>query len=276
MSTRRINATRGGTRPSSRPRGASRGRRACPPGPPATRAARAMALDSQRARRRQAGGTPRRAGARLVAATADGAALRNCWTCRSTVRSSRSGRDDVVDEADFLRARRRESRAAQAQLARGRLRPILRTTYGEIIAGRMPSVDLREAEHGVFGGDDDVADGRQPAAAAERRAVDAADERARAASRAPGTSPRARPASREVLVARVADHLRHPLHVRAGARRPSPRPDEHDRAHGAVGGHVRGPLGQARAISSSLNALRTSGRLSVTVVDRAAGETRID
>ena len=46
-------------------------------------------------------------------------------------------------------------------------------------AGRMPSFTSVNAEHRVLGGDDDVADGGQADAAAERRAVHPADERNR-------------------------------------------------------------------------------------------------
>ena len=53
------------------------------------------------------------------------------------------------------------------------------STYGEMTAGRIPSFASLKREDRVVGGDDDVADGDEADAAAERRAVDAADERHR-------------------------------------------------------------------------------------------------
>jgi hypothetical protein len=68
----------------------------------------------------------------------------------------------------------------------------------------------------------------------------------------------------QILLARIAKHLRHPLNVRAGGEHGTGAAND-DGANGAIGRHA---LGERRelAIISSLNALRTSGRLSVTVV----------
>ena len=66
---------------------------------------------------------------------------------------------------------RNSSRAADA--------PILRITYGEITAGRMPSFTSVNPNVASSDGDDDVADRGEADPAAECRAVDPADHRHR-------------------------------------------------------------------------------------------------
>src|SRR6266542_446309 len=88
-----------------------------------------------------------------------------------------------------------------------------------------PDPDLRQAEDGILGGDDDIAAGRQAAATRKREAVDLGDYRRlharhglensrQAAERVPGLEGRA--------------PIAHALEVRAGAERPVPCPGEHD------------------------------------------------
>ena len=142
------------------------------------------------------------------------------------------------------RARAAEKRAPVRNSSRAAERPIFASAYGEITAGRMPSLTSVNAEQRVLGGDDDVADRGEAGAAAERRAVDAADER----NRQPIERlehPRHRARVAHVLVARVGDHLRHPRQVRAGAEHLA-RAREHRHARGAVGRHRRRPRGQLR------------------------------
>ena len=159
--------------------GASRGTRACLPGLRATRGARAMRLGRQ-------------------VATSRG--------CRpATSRDQRFGRGDGASGADVsssLHVLRRPSRSSSAAGTTAWTRPISRARAAE---NRAPvrnssraadSADLRdderrdhrrqdaelhlgEPEHRVLGGDDDVADRGEAGAAAERGAVDAADQRHR-------------------------------------------------------------------------------------------------
>ena len=127
----------------------------------------------------------------------------------------------------------------------------------------MPSLRLGEAEHRVVVGDDDVADRGQPGAAAERGAVDAADDARPAACSARGSIAVVRRASACVLLARVAGHPRHPGGVGAGAERPCRRPPRTTTRSAGVGGRARRPTRCSSAMTASLKALRTSGRLSV-------------
>ena len=138
-------------------------------------------------------------------------ALAAAIASRPAVRSSRDvavdrcvelgGRHDGVDEADLLaRAPPRSARRSGTARARPTGRSS-RATNGEMTAGRMPELHLGEPEHRVLVGDDDVADGGEAGAAAERRAVHAADERH-------GQRCRAR------------EHPRQRASRRAGSRRP--------------------------------------------------------
>ena len=96
------------------------------------------------------------------------------------LRTARPRRPDPPAARPRGRARsrapaRREKRSPVRNSSRAADRPIFASTNGEITAGMMPEPDLGEPEHGVLVGDDDVADGGEPGAAAERGAMDAAD-----------------------------------------------------------------------------------------------------
>ena len=77
---------------------------------------------------------------------------------------------------------------------------------------------LGQAEHGVVGGDDDVADRGQTDAAAERGAVDASDDRHRQPVERQ-EHPRHVAGVVQVLLMRVAGHAAHPVQIGAGAER---------------------------------------------------------
>ena len=107
--------------------------------------------------------------------------------CRSATRSGTSSTyrcngcssswrgDDGVDETDLLRPGGREPHAGQEQLARRR-----RTDLGEDVwrddRGQNAEFGLGESKHRGVVGDGDVADRGQPGTAAERGAVNAADD----------------------------------------------------------------------------------------------------
>ena len=144
------------------------------------------------------------------------------------------------------RARRRSARRSGTARARPTRRSS-RSTNGEITAGRMPSFTSVKPNTRVLGGDDDVADRGQAGAAAERRALDAADQRhrqrvERARTSAPG--PRRRAGSRS---SRVGDRLRHPGEVGAGAERLAGA-GEHDGAQSprSLAARCRRPARRAR------------------------------
>ena len=83
-----------------------------------------------------------------------------------------------MHQADLLRARGGEAGGGQEQLARRGLAD-LRDGERRDDGRQDPELGLGEPEHRVVLGDDDVADGREPGAAAERGAVNTADERHR-------------------------------------------------------------------------------------------------
>ena len=86
------------------------------------------------------------------------------------------------------RARAAEKRAPVRNSSRAADRPIFASANGEITAGRMPSFASVNPNSASLVGDDDVADRGQAGAAAERGAVNAADDAASAARRSPRTS----------------------------------------------------------------------------------------
>ena len=101
---------------------------------------------------------------------------------------SRSASAPTACTRPISRARAaRESRAGQEQLARRR-HADLRDDERRDHRRQDAELHLGEAEHRVVGGHDDVADGGEAGAAAERGAVDAADRAAPAACRARRTS----------------------------------------------------------------------------------------
>ena len=102
-------------------------------------------------------------------------------------------------------ARAAENRMPVRNNSRAADGPILGSTYGEMTAGRIPSLVSVKPKTAVFLGDGDVADRGEPRAAAERRAVDAADHR------------------RRQRVERV-EHLRHARRIGDDSRRASSRP----------------------------------------------------
>ena len=109
-------------------------------------------------------------------------------------------------------------------------------------AGQNAELHFREAEHAAAFGDDDIADGGQPGAAAERRAMHPADQRHRQRVE-PLVEPRQDPGVATVLLARTAHHLRHPGEVAAG-REDLSGAVHHRGPHRPVGVHGLGPRGQ--------------------------------
>ena len=158
---------------------------------------------------------------------------------------------------------RAEKRAPVRNSSRAADWPIFASTNGEMTAGRMPSFTSVNPNMRVLLGDDDVADGGEAGAAAERRAVDAADERHRQVVER-GEHARASPSRRAGSPPRCSRTV-FDIHVEVGARA--------ERLAGAGeddGAHVSVPRARSRAaqavssaITSSLNALRTSGRFRV-------------
>ena len=163
------------------------------------------------------------------ARSADGAALRNsCDVAFDRRDRAVRPRRPRVHQADLLRARGRESRAGQAQLARGR-QPDLPHHVRRDHRGQDAEHDLREPEHRVVGGDDHVADGREAGAAAERRAVDAADER-HGQTIERQEHRRRSPRIGQVLLAREAEHPATSTGRRRRRRTPRRRPAARRRA----------------------------------------------
>ena len=200
---------------------------------------------------------------RLRGGDRSGAAVETRRRTRSTVASSSAAGTTACTSPISSRARRRSARRSGTARARptGRSSP---ATNGEMTAGTDPELDLGEPEDRVLRGDDDVADGGEAGAAAERGAVHAADRAARG-------SRRSRRTSRDVASRRGGSRSRcrrpsSPSTRRRRRRRtPCRRPASDDDAHavGSLGDRVAPPSRRARAITRSLNALRTSGRLSV-------------
>ncbi len=155
-------------------------------------------------------------------------------------------RDNRMDEADLFRALRTEAHAGQEQLARGGA-----PDFGERIRRDHRRQDaqlhLREPERGAFIGHDEVADSREPRAATERGAVNAADERhGQSVEQREHACHRAGVA--HVLLVSVRHHLRHPRQVRSGAKDfPGARQD--DASDRPVGG---GRLGPARQLDDDM------------------------
>ena len=171
------------------------------------------------------------------------------------------GRHDGVNEADLVRARSREARARQEQLAGGGLADLLQ--HERRHDGRdQPQLHLGEPERGVLRGDDDVADGGEAGAAAHRGAVHASDDghrqavdRAKHAAPAPvrrggSLRPNRRPSA-------PSTRRRRPR------RTPCPRPTARPRAVRRLLAAICAAQSAISPIMSALNALRTSGRLRV-------------
>ena len=162
---------------------ASRGRRACPPGPRRTRAARrslsvvrpidvvglrARDLADQRLRRGDGARAPRQDLVHVAVRRPRRARLpaRPSWT------------------SPISRARAAPKRAPVRNSSRAAETPILREHERRDHRRQDAELDLGEPEHRIVGGDDDVADRGEPDAAAERRAVDRGRSAASAACRA--------------------------------------------------------------------------------------------
>ena len=149
-------------------------------------------------------------------------------------------RHDRVDQSDLARARGRKTRR-RSGTARGR--PTARSSRPRM--AKSPPAGSRaclgESEHRIVGGHDDVADRGKAGAAAERRAMDPADQRHRQSYRAPRTSARQpgrrgcslprsrRPSSTSSEVGAGAEDLpraatgrRHGHRAPAGPLRPTP------------------------------------------------------
>ena len=167
------------------------------------------------------------------------------------------------------RARGSESRAGQEQLARGRPSD-LRDHERRDDRRDHAQPDLGETEHRVVRGDDDVADRGKAGPTAERGAVDAADDRHGQRSSAWNIRAISLASSHVLIVACKPAMRRHPLEIgagaegRAGARRE--RRARTEPSHDTEFAHQ-----VSSAIISSLNALRTSGRLSTS---RSIGPSR--
>ena len=246
----------------------------CQPGCPCVLEERAhafLALGRHAARRDRLGGerwplradrgAPTSRDQRLRGRDRSGAAVSSSPTYRRP-RVELRGRHDRVDQADLARARGREARAGQEQLARGRpadLRQHERRDHRRDDA----ELHLGEPEHRVRPRRRRC---RRPRPGRRRRR---ARRRARGRSPAPAGVDRAgtsAPASRRVLRCspRGCSRPSGAIHATSapaqndlpGARRARPRARWIRRRD-----RVRPPA-SARAIIASLNALRTSGRLS--------------
>ena len=99
-------------------------------------------------------------------------------------------------------------------------------------AGISPSLTSVNAKIGVLGRHHDVADGNEAGAAAQRRAVDAADHRNRQPIHRL-EHPRHLGGVVHVLIVAECSHPAHPLEIGAGAKGRS-RAFEHDKPHAAV------------------------------------------
>jgi hypothetical protein len=133
-----------------------------------------------------------------------------------------------VHQADLPRPGRLESHAGEEQFSCRRSAD-LREHVGRDRRRHQPEFHLGEPEHGVVGGDHDVADGHQAGAAAERRPVDPADERNRQRVERFEKRREARRIA-QVLLAREGDGFGHPRQVRARGKRLAC-PGEHGHAH---------------------------------------------
>ena len=200
-----------------------------------------------------------------------GAGGQNLARRRPSTASSRSAAGDDARARARSRARGgREPGAGQEQLARRRPADLREHERRD---DRRQNAELHfgEAEDGLLFGDHDVADGRETGAAAERRAVDAADERERAGVSSATNMRASAAASRMFSLVRVVDGLRPSTRCRRRRRTTLPAPASDDDPHGRRCSRTRAAQCVSSAISSSLNALRTSGRLSVR---RSTGPSR--
>ena len=141
------------------------------------------------------------------------------------------------------RARAAANRAPVRNSSRAADTPILREHERRDHRRQDAELHLGEAEHRVVGGDDDVADRGEAGAAAERRAVDPADERHRQRVERSNIA-RQRRASRRFSLVRVGDRLRHPGEVGAGAERLAGAARGRRRAASDRSAHARRPRGQ--------------------------------
>ena len=161
-----------------------------------------------------------------------------------------------VDEAEPLGLLGVDAAAGEHQLHRALLADHAREPLGAAAAGNDPERDLGLAELGRLGGDDQVAEQRELAAAAEREARDRRDQRrpAVAARRRQNAAAGWNSASWKVALGERADvgagreHL-----VGAG---------DHDAADLGVGVERPRPRSASSSISSGESALRASGRFS--------------
>ena len=124
----------------------------------------------------------------FAAATPSGAADRSSLTYCSTAASSSRGGDDRVDEPDLSGARAAGKRMPVRNSSRAADGPIFAQHERRDHRRQDAELGLGEAEDCASSAHDDVADGGETGAAAERGAVDAADRRQPAACRSRGTS----------------------------------------------------------------------------------------
>ena len=185
-------------------------------------------------RRRAAGRPATCAISAFAAETAPGADVTSSRTYRSIV-VSRSASAQTACTRPISRARAAvETRSGEKQLTRRRRADLC---HGERRdhRGKDAQLGLGETELRGVARHDDVADGGEAGASAERGAVDAADQRNR--QRIERLEHRGhRLGVADVLVVRVADHLRHPGQVGAGAEVRCPRRGEWRRARPRASG----------------------------------------
>ena len=216
--------------------------------------------------RRRAGRSPRAAA--WLRASAPGAPLHDL--ARHTRRRPRRARPRARRCGPAqCRARAPRRSARRSETARGR--PSGRSSRARTARsppGSVPSLTSVKPNIVVVGGDDDVADRDEPGAAAERRAVDAADHRHRQRDRARGTSAPSRMASSTFCSWLNAGHPAPSTSRSAPAQNVGPAPARTTSAHRAVAARPNSPTSVSSAIIPSLKALRTSGRLSTSALDR--------
>ena len=233
---------------------ASRGTPACPrPGPRSPSPARRAAAPA-RARRR-ATSPRRRARPAWRAGRRSAGARRSAARARAPPRATRASSATALTIPMPLGLGGVEAPAGEHQLHRPLLADRARQPLGAAAAGDDPERDLGLAELGRLGGDDQVADQRQLAAAAERPARDRGDHRRPALGEpAPERRRRVKDAPRGTRARRAR---------RCRRRRRTPRRSRRSRCSAPRGRRRSASTAAASSsISSGESALRASGRLS--------------
>ena len=170
-------------------------------------------------------------------------------------------RHDAVDEPDALGLARADRRAGQNQLHRPALPDEARQPLRAGVAGKDAEVDFGLAEPGGVGREPQRARHRELAAAAERVAVDRGDDRlAQVLDEIEHVL-----AGERVLAARDRRLHRQLVDVGAGDERLLARAGEDDDAHRHRRASDRGSTRRSSSSVAVLSALRTLGRLIVTI-----------